>query len=1198
MRCTLLAIVIFLITLTVALDTAQGLGVEVRPAGKEVFEAKPKGIVSLTFRVTNITSRQSELVSEVELPEGWGLITQDFPFDLGANESITKLVSFTVPETAHAGRYKVTYHVKMRKYPSIHDFYTVDVLVLPHSKLEVKLLETPRYIIAGEYYQVQFLVINNSNTENTVVINIDSSENIPFLADTDETLKLAPWKSKIVTVWVEPEAKMAEMFKHRIRLTAKIVENNKLKTQGKAESIVEIISRARQEEGCFKPILPQIQFPQGITFKKNAEDNNKPSMEGRPLPNSRFILGLNDAKESLEATPRQMVTAVLRINNPTDEKQELITEVKLPEGWAAVTQNLPFELNPAENDTKLISFFVPQTALAGRYEITYIIKNRKYPAIRDFYTVYLTVLPVGNLQVKPLESPGYAIAGEEYQSSFVVTNMGNTEYTINTKVASRENIPCAVDVNKFTLAPGESKTVAVTAKTDSGRTTALKHRLQLTVETLEDGQTKAQAQSESFTEIIPRISGTEQPYHTIPTDMTVRYIYDKNKDRESGMQAEIRGEGTMDEEGKKHVKYEARGPDLQDKSVIGERDEYAFSYWTKEYALNFGDRNYSLSGLTENYLYGRGLEGKLNVNDDFSIGSYYTQTRWVEPEIEETAAYMDYSIDEKNKVGLNYLRKSRDNKVSDITSIEGTIEPFKNVMADLEYALGPGGDSKDNAYLTKLYGHNDRFNYYLKLTHAGPDHPGYYRDIDYILGGLTVSVNKHLRLNTSFRQEKNNLDLNPSLYSAPLEKYYQLGVDYRTETDTTFSLDWLNRDRRDRLDSPQFDYQENTFRFGIGQILKRLTLFTSAEYGEIKNNLNDTTDPSERYTASAYFRPNNKQSYGGYIYYDKNSDFSGQAKRSTTIGLNAQYQIANRTSLNFMFQTNDYEDLTTGGRDNLEMRLSHIFTNNNRFSVLARYTSYENSTSSDETALMVEYTIPLGLPVCRKKSIGIIKGHLYDQETQNAIGNAVLRLNGLTAVTDKTGNFTFPVVKPGIYYLHVDTASIGMNRVPTQKTPIELSVQGGEKTSVDIAVTRAAQLSGRIMVYSHQNSRDKAATDRQTGETSGLYVVANSSSNEDTNVVENYGLTNTTIELKSGSEIKRTCTDNQGRFAFEELRPDKWTLNISSDSLPKYHYFEQDTFELELKPGQKEEISAKVLPQKRRIQIIAEPKTLLEEKRK
>jgi len=1099
MRSTFLSIAFYLVTLAVAHGTAKGLALEVRPAGKELFRTKPKGIVAVTFRVTNTTSQQHEFTSEVELPEGWVLITQDFPFDLGGNETTTKLVSFIVPETAPAGRYKITYLVKVRKYPSIRDFYTVDVVVLPYE----------------------------------------------------------------------------------------------------AESTVEIISRARRDEGRFKPIPPQIQPQQEIALKKNVEDNNNSSSEGRPPPNLRFILGLKDAKELLETEPRQIITTVFRVTNPTDKRREFITEVNLPEGWVPITKDFPFELNPAETDTKLVSFFVPQTTLAGRYEITYVIKDRKYPAIRDFYTVYVIVLPIGKLQVKSLELPGYCIAGEEYQSSFVVTNLGNTEYTINTKINSGENIPCVVDADKLTLAPGQSKTVTVTVKTDAKITTALKHRLQLAAEAVEDGKTKTKAQSESIMDIIPRISDAEQTYHTIPTDLTIRYVSDKNKDRQSGVQTDISGEGTLDEEGKNHIKFEARGPDLQQKSVLGERDEYSLSYWTKDYEMHFGDRNYSLSSLTENYLYGRGLEGRVNLNDNFSAGAFHTQTRWRQPGIEETGASLDYLISQKEKIGLNYLRKQRDDAVSDITSIDTLLNPFDNTDLELEYALGPGGTTRDNAYLTRFYGNNDWLRYYLKLTHAGPDYPGYYKDLDFISGGASLPLTKRLGLNTSFRRQKDNLALNPLLSSAPLEKHYEVGLDYELADSTQLSFDWLNQNREDQLENPQFDYEENTFRLGLAHSFKKLTLYTSAEAGKTNNNLDDTKSKTERYTASARFSPNSSQCYSGYLYYDKNGDFTGEDRRSTTIGLNAQYQIANRTSLNLMLQTNDYQGSTQGGRDNLELRLNHVFANNNELSILTRHTRYENSNSSDETALMVEWTIPLGLPVCRRKSVGSIKGYLYDQETQNAIGNAVLRLNGSTAVTDKAGNFTFPSVRPGIYYLSVDTASVGMNRIPTQKTPIELAVQGGEKTSVDIAVTRAAQLLGRIMVYGYQNNHSKMPTGEQPSDTNELYVVANcSSSNEDANLVEDHVLANTIIELKSSSEIRRTDTDDQGRFVFEELRPDKWTLKIYSDNLPEYHYLEQDTFELELSPGQREEISAKVLPKKRRIHIIAEPQTLLEEKQK
>ena len=414
MKRSFFAIAFYLVILTVAHGTAQGLGLEVRPSGKELFQTRPREIVTAAFRVTNTADRQYEFISEVKLPDGWILITEDFPFEMGADESITKIVSFFVPQATPSGRYKITYLVTSRKYPAVRDFYTVDVEVLPSSKLEVKLLETPLYITAGEYYLVCFLVTNKTDMENTVGITIDSSENIPFAVDA-EVFKLSPWQSKTVTVKVGPDAKIAKILKHRLRLTAQIVEDSITETQAKVESTVEIVSGAGKAKKDLGAILPQFQPQQGPASKKNVEDSNAPNAEARPSPGFRFILGPKDAKELLETGPRQILTTVFRITNPTDEKREFVTEVKLPPGWTPITRDFPFELNPGQTDTKLVSFFVPQTTVAGRYEIIYVIKDRKYPAIHDFYTVYVVVLPVNKLQATLLESPGYVIAGEQYR---------------------------------------------------------------------------------------------------------------------------------------------------------------------------------------------------------------------------------------------------------------------------------------------------------------------------------------------------------------------------------------------------------------------------------------------------------------------------------------------------------------------------------------------------------------------------------------------------------------------------------------------------------------------------------------------------------------------------------------------------------------------------------------------------------------
>ena len=166
-----------------------------------------------------------------------------------------------------------------------------------------------------------------------------------------------------------------------------------------------------------------------------------------------------------------------------------------------------------------------------------------------------------------------------------------------------------------------------------------------------------------------------------------------------------------------------------------------------------------------------------------------------------------------------------------------------------------------------------------------------------------------------------------------------------------------------------------------------------------------------------------------------------------------------------------------------------------------------------------------------------------------------------------------------------------MNRIPSLKTPIALTVKGGEQTLVNIPVTQAAWLSGRIMVYSYENNNyETVPSERYRG--TGESVVENGS---DAKLIEDYALSNVILEINNISEKRRTITDRQGRFNFQELRPGEWTLKIYSYNLPEYHYLEKDSFEMELKAGQRREMLIKVLPKKRRIRIIAEPQTLVEE---
>ncbi len=868
-------------------------------------------------------------------------------------------------------------------------------------------------------------------------------------------------------------------------------------------------------------------------------------------------------RELIETEPRQIITTAFRVSNQTSEKQEFVPSIKLPQRWRLITREFPFELGPHQSDIRLVSFFIPGRTLAGKYEITYLVKERKYPSISDFYAIVVVVLPVRKLEVKLLEAPEYVIAGEDYQSSFTVISESNIATLVSLKIESGENWPFTVDSEKLqNLEPGESKTVVITAKTEARISQKIRHRLKLSARIAGFKDEEARASASSWVEIIPRITGVKDPFHRVPVEVSLEGVMQKD---ESGFQIEISGSGTLDEEGKRYIDFLFRGPDIQDKSILGERNEYRLSFRIKDYGLHLGDRGYFLSPLTQLYRYGRGIEGKLNLSN-LTLGAYYVQSRWFKPETEETAAYINYLINEKYKLGLNYLKKRPTD--SQILSLRGELELSKNTNLDLEYARGKMPDKEaDDAYWLKLSGYQGGVFYKLTAIHGGPDYPGYYRDMDLKSGSLIFPLGKNLRFNAHYREEKGNLRLDPSLYSASRERYYHLGLTYRFESGTSLSFSGLNRQREDRLPEPKFDYQEDALRLGLGHSFKRLSLYSSAEWGKTQDKLTAKTYELVKYGVSARFIPSSRQSYSGYLQYSKDGSFSGEKRSGITAGLGTSFSIADKTFFNLDFRT-DKE------RNNFELKLSHLLTNGNKISLRAGFTSYRDSNGKDETTLMVGYTIPFELPVSRKRNVGILKGRVYGFKTGEGITDVILRLHDATAVTDKQGNFIFPSLKPGTYYLNVDATRIGLDKITVQKTPMQVTVEDGKESWVEIGITQSAALFGQIMVYDFLHP--------------GLLE-------EKRELAQSYGLANVLLEITNGSEIKRRVTNKTGRFRFEEVRPGEWTLKIYDTNLPEHHYFEKDTFKLELKPGEKKEILVKVLPKERSIRIIEKGGILLEE---
>jgi hypothetical protein len=901
-------------------------------------------------------------------------------------------------------------------------------------------------------------------------------------------------------------------------------------------------------------------------------------------------------KRWIKSEPRRIAAAVFQVTNETSEKREFSSAVKLPEGWTLISKHLSFELGPNESNTRLVSFSIPQRTLAGHYELTYFVKGKNYPSLTQAHTLYVLVLPVNKLEVKLLEAPAFAMAGDDYQASFAVMNESNIENNLVIGIESTEELPSAVDAEELKLAPGESRTLRVAVRTDKNRTNIFTHHLRLTAQVLEDKEIIGQATS--HVQILPRTPMVGERFHKIPTEMAFRYVTKRNEEDDAGLQAEISGVGTLDEEGNQGIRFLFRGPDIRNKSIFGIPDEYHLSFWKNDYKLCLGDHVYSVSPLIERYGYGRGIEGTLNLSN-FQVGAYHMKTRWRQPEEEHSAGYIDYSVLDKLQVGLNYIRKVLDGEDEKIASMECRLGPLGNTDVELEYALGWKNSEKAGAYRLEVSGHWPWISYFSRVIHAGPD-AIYYRDMDFATVGLALRLKNSLTLKTSLQQEKKNLALDATLGSAPFETCYSLGLDYRLKTGSRFYAFWRDRSREDRFPDPDFIHQEETIVFGAGQSLNKLSLLASVESGQRKDKLSKQSSALERYKASAYFRPTVRQSYSAYAYYDYNGNCSEGSRHRITAGLNSSLRIASETLFSLILQISDYEGPHSEARDILEMSLSHRFGNQSEIRLRGRHTSYKNSEMEYGSALKVEYTIPFGLPIAKKKNVGTVKGYVYDEESNLPIPDVILKIDNATALTNRKGRFSFASVRPGMHYLNVSTAGIGLDRIAVQKTPIEVNIKGGKETWLEIGISRSASLSGQVALYRFENNHNSDfAGDLQenhhvigTGEHNGAFY------NGESKFHKTHGMKNILVELRNDSEVMRRLTDREGRFEFEEIRPGEWTLQIPQDHLPEYHYFETDALDFELKPGEKKNVSVKVLPKKRPIHIFEEGGILLEEEAK
>ena len=856
----------------------------------------------------------------------------------------------------------------------------------------------------------------------------------------------------------------------------------------------------------------------------------------------------------VETTPGRLLTLSFKVTNTGSSKKRFESIVVPPAGWRRLAKEFPFEMEAGAADIRLLSISIPAETPAGDYPLRYKVRDAANQAEAGEVVITVVIAAVTEQDLKHLDAPRLVVAGDAYKSVFILTNKGNVQSLVRLKVTSSNDFPAIPDSSVVHLSPGESRTITVDVATDAALMTKVQDILEVTAELDPKSQTKVN----SYVQIVPRVTGVEERYVRLPVTARVRFAGESDR---KGAQLEIAGAGALSPAEDDRLEILVRTPDIQQKSILGRRDEYQLSYATKKYELFLGDKNFSLSPLTEYNRYAFGVSGDVRLKS-FSVGGFVNDSRFLTTKQREFAGYVHTSLTDAAQVGINYLRK-QETHASDVVTARTIVRPSANDEVDLEYGVGNAGGAWDDAYAARWTGRGSWYSYDTRYVHSGAKFPGYFRDVDLKNLSMNISPLEDLRIEGYYRDEKRNLARDTNLVFAPRDRYYQVGAGYAN----FLSIYYRSNDQDDLLPVSHFRRRDETWQFRAGFSLTRFMLLGNADLGTIRDKIAGTDNPYKRYTLYASVQPLDGHTYGFTVEYTDERD-------PTT--LQTQHRLSGSFSLNvFLGESTQLSASLFGNRTRgeyeqtyslFDVSFEHTFPFGHSLVLRGRQSIFTPSEERKEIAYLAEYAIPIGVPIARSTESGQLAGRVIDAENGTGVPNILLYAGGATAVTDRNGDYSFPSLKPEKYVLQVDMSSAGLNKVPLQRLPQELTIVGGQESRFDISLSRSVTIDGTVLLYPAQ---EQAAND-----TSQLVLK------------DPVGHAGVVVELSNTEEVNRRLTDNRGRFAFSDIRPGRWTLRILDGNLPQNYYFEKDAHELTVAPGQTAEMSFKALPRKRRVQIV------------
>ena len=868
---------------------------------------------------------------------------------------------------------------------------------------------------------------------------------------------------------------------------------------------------------------------------------------------------------AIKASPKDVISTSYRLTNPDSVKAKYRVAVELPDGWNLIAGDGEITLDEEQVALRVVSFRIPPTTSAGTYSARILLASGDTSDVLDSSELEVSVLPVPQIEIQQLGLlKTQLIAGEKVKFDISVQNTGNIPLgiTFDSRIpdpgrAENQPSPMRLDMDETAVI-----SVEVGFADDIRKVENVTYSLY--VKAICDGYSDLKFEkslTSSFT-VYPKSSGKVDEFKRLPGELSFRINAEDRDKMRAGGQVEMKIKGSLDEEETKGVDILYCGPSPERNLVFFTKDEAAhLAYKTKDFGIFLGDGYFDLSPAVDSSRNGRGVEINADL-DGVGFDTFYARTPRGSTHEDAYGAELVMPIDENNKISLNLLDANVDESETSILrdrsiwGIRGQFGKKDESNMDFEYARGGYSGEAKKGEAIRVEGRIQEDDLSLRFKHidADPDFPGYYRDQRYDEFTASVPLGENFDINGSWRRQQRNLSGGSTEWSKFDERYLTFGASYNLPSTATISLDYIDKLNRDKSETPRFDNMERFMRLAASLNIGNVTLGGRWELGDNEDRLRNATILHLSQLGMLSWRVSDDLFVSGYANYLRGDSMDINRPSSIRTGLNLNFDINNSTFFSSGF-TCDVQRHTYR-RWNIPLVFRHTLPNGDQLEIRARYSIKSRGGDSDSnTAVMVEYSIPFGIPTERRRDIASIMGYVRDMENNNAGMKGVLvRTEDKASLTDDQGRYSIEGLTLGKHLLSIQGDNLD-GKITIPKTPMQIDMAGGI-VNLDFDVVTASIVSGKVFIP-----------------------------NED-DISKSLVVKDVLIELNGADITERTLTDDNGEFVFSDLRPGKYSLTVDNKNLPQHYHLEKATYEFELKPGDEFKIEAKVVEDIVKVQII------------